>query len=252
MTLSCSRLCTVELARRPSRVVFVSVALLLLPLAWVISAESAQEQRRAPRWFRDADTLIAQLLRLDLKTPYQFDAFPSERAEQADRILWKLWLTTGMPPSVQGDNASFETHVRENAVAYRQYIEQHRHLTLRELQRQGLSNAIDSYGSSLWYMTKRYLAEKASVQSKWKTAVATISPAPTPIIVNIPLPQKVYAKHSANLAAWLKANEKQLVWDADAEKFRPRNGKYLGTDALFRRTMKVHLESYQDRSPRDD
>jgi hypothetical protein len=38
---------------------------------------------------------------------------------KADNIIWKLWLTTGMPPGVRGADKSLRAYVEENASAYR-------------------------------------------------------------------------------------------------------------------------------------
>ncbi len=178
-----------------------------------------------------ANALVATLSNLDVKPTNTATLEPPKDARLAEELLWKLWLTTGMPPLVRGDvSSSLEAYTRANAVAYGQYIAKHNHLGFEELQRIGLANAIDAFGSPLWYMTLKYLAERASVTSDWRIQIHTL---PTLLIVEAPLSDEAYKRLSVELSRWLENNDKELVWNAVEGKFRPRHGAYIVTDALY-------------------
>jgi hypothetical protein len=190
-------------------------------------------------WVTDAESLIHDLndlSKLARTKPERWDAaFQSDNhGRRADKILWRLWLTTGMPPLTHEPEKTFDAYLRQNARVYRRYIAEHRELTLEELHRRGLTNATESFGSPLWYMTLRYLAEKASVKSDWHIELRTT---PTYFLAECPLDKEAYSRQSTAFARWLEANKEQMVWDANTKRFHPRNGEYVGTDGLFQALM---------------
>ncbi len=214
----------------------MSTALFLTPLATLPGNESPRKEASDRSWVAQADAILATLSNLDLKPVNTATLEPSKDVRLAEELLWKLWLTTGMPPLLRGDVPSpFDAYTRTNAVAYRQYIAKHQHLGFDELQRIGLANAIDAFGSPLWYMTLKYLAERVNATSDWRIQIHTL---PTLLIVEAPLSDEAYKRLSTELSRWLENNDKELVWNADEGKFRPRHGKYIGTDALYEACLK--------------
>ncbi|GAG25382.1 unnamed protein product, partial [marine sediment metagenome] len=100
----------------------------------------------------------------------------NERLSQhrkAERILWNLWLTTGKPPLIREENETVKTFLRRNAVDYGRYVTKHAGLTQKELHRIGLANAIDSFGSPLWYMTLKYVTHMTGLGADWTVDIRT-------------------------------------------------------------------------------
>ncbi|MHB0961400.1 MAG: hypothetical protein ACYC0X_34350 [Pirellulaceae bacterium] len=149
--------------------------------------------------------------------------------ERADAILWRLWLTTGMAPVPRRQDESLSATLSRNASAYQRYIGQRAALTEEELGRQGLNNAVGSFGSPLWYTTMQYLTEKANVNFECHIFIDVF---PRRSIIAQPLNSDSYNRLSSALAKWLDANEERMVWDQDASRFRPRKGGYVGVPEL--------------------
>jgi hypothetical protein len=148
-----------------------------------------------------------------------------------DNILWNLWLVTGMPPEIRGLNKSLRTYAEENASAYRKYLGDHADLTEEELQRLGLKNAAKSLGSPFWYMTMKYLNEKAGIEFNPK---AIIRVEPSHFLVEIPLSPDSYIHLSDAILHWLDVNKNRIRWDSDKKRFYPSKGEYLGNEELSR------------------
>lgn len=211
--------------------------------AMATEPENVKSQNR--KWVSHAEGLIVELLQLrHAKQNDELTLNPSREVSRASEIIWELWLTTGMPPLVQGES-SFTTYLSRNATAYRRYIRENEALSGEELHRKGLRNAVDSYGSSLWYMTLKYLEQKAALTSDWRIELRTL---PTVLMVESPMPEAAYAGHSAGLAKWLKENDGELLWDPDTNSFRPRSGRYVGTDLLFESSLKSWINASRSAS----
>lgn len=219
----------------------------------VVTAYSEQLAADAPKsfkgesqrgWVLEAERLVAELGDLARETPrkeeYSWSLKGTLVANQrtADRLLWRLWLVTGMPLLLQKQDEAFDGYFRRNAFAYQDYVAKHNDLTLQEVCRLGLDNAVESAGSPLWYMTLRYLIEKAGVDSRWNVVVNTT---PRRLLTVLPVREGGSKRRFGALAQWLKDNKEKLEWDADAKRFRPQNGKCVGTDELVQSL--VHFES---------
>ena len=114
----------------------MSTALFLTPLTTLPGDESPRKEASDRSWVAQADAILATLSNLDLKPVNTATLEPSKDVRLAEELLWKLWLTTGMPPLLWGDAPPpFDAYTRANAVAYRQYIAKHQHLGFDELQR---------------------------------------------------------------------------------------------------------------------
>ena len=196
--------------------------------------------------------------------PYSSEVEGSVRRKSPDRMLRKLWLLTGMPSLAYDPKKSFHEYYRGNALAYREYVAEHAELSEEALHRVGLANAIDSIGSPQWYMTLKYLAKRASlITLRGRGLRIRMGPGHTNISYRIPdgelagftcsihidilsqtpgsiLPEwsldddAAYARLSAALSRWVKANETRMAWDPRQGMFRPLEGEYLETDDFFR------------------
>ena len=225
----------------------ILATLLSIFLPAVVAQDSPQDGAIKQSWMTQAEALITELSRLDLKPTKIITLEPSREVTRAEEILWELWLTTGMPPLLLGEGKlSLQTYVRNNVIAYQQYLVTHSNLKFEELQRLGLTNTIDAYGSPLWYMTLKYLTVRASVTS---TIQINIHTTPKVLLVESPLSDEAYSTLSAEMARWLKNNEKELDWDVNAKKFRPRSGAYIGTDELYGSRMEYSLFYRRNRLP---
>lgn len=204
-----------------------------------LSADASEPVKGRSRrgWVLEAERLIAELRDLARETPRQEESSWSLKwtrvAKQriADRLLWRLWLVTGMPPLLEERDETFgRSYLQRNVVAYQEYVATHNGLTFEEVCRLGLDNAVESFGSPLWYMTVRYLREKAGVESDCRIVVHST---PSRLLTVCPMNERDSSRQSAAFARWLKDNKEEVVWVADENRFRPRNGKYVGTDELF-------------------
>lgn len=186
-------------------------------------------------WVLEAQRLLAGLSRLAKqprsrgRSSWSLTEMPADQGI-ADRLLWRLWLATGMPPLLREEDDTFDKYLLQNVSAYQEYVDKHRNLPLEQIHRLGLGNAVESFGSPLWYMTLRYLAEKASVESEWRILVNTT---PSRFLTICPMSKAASSRQSAALARWLKDNMELMVWDTVAKRFRPRDGKYVRTKKLF-------------------
>jgi hypothetical protein len=234
---------------------------LVVALVAILLATPAQGEAAVPKtrddWAVTAENLIGQLSDLAQVIPEEkhYDSFAklssakgkrtpwedaltwSERLahyRRGERILWKLWLTTGMPPLTQEADETSTAFFRRNAEAYRKYVNQHAKLSQDDVSRIGLVNAVDAFGSPLWYMTLKYLDQQVSLSHDWTIIIHTT---PSSVLTRSPLNEAAYRRLSAALAHWVKANEGRMVWDENRRRFRPSSGDYLETEDLFRVIM---------------
>jgi len=231
------------------------------------------------RWVSDAQGLVDKFLALansypqvqpptsysDLvRSPEKYRAWASSgegflARESPDRMLWKLWLLTGKPPLAEWPKETSHDYLQRNVLVYREYVAEHATLSEEALHRIGLTNAIDSIGSPLWYMTLEYLARRASLTHDWIIDVRTT---PSSVLRRCPLDEGAYAGLSAALSRWMKVNQSRMVWDPNGRRFRPSNGEYLETGRFLKaivtvmeaadrkRVEKVKESSSDERVPR--
>ncbi len=151
--------------------------------------------------------------------------------EKADGLLWKLWLTTGKAPAPKEENELLSANLSRNAREYQEYVNTHATTTEAELVRLGLTNAVDSLGSPLWYPTMKYLTAKTGMQFEW---IISIHVSPPHYIIEAPLRPDSYQRLSSALSAWLDANKERMVWHPNARRYGPDNRKYVGVAELSR------------------
>ncbi len=150
-------------------------------------------------------------------------------SQEADDILWKLWLVTGMPPSQGRQGESASAFWMRNASEYRKFVARHAALTEEQIGRLGLENAVRTLGSPLWYSTKEYLVARTGVRFD---AIIFIEVFPSRHIIEEPLTPAAYDQLSAALAEWLTTNRDVLTWDETMRRFRPRHGEFVNTRTL--------------------
>lgn len=216
------------------------------------SAASAEEptQKGQRRWVLEAEELVGKLGDLARGTPEiekpdfrEYKKFmrwvmswrvgkQHASFRRAQKLLCRLWLTTGMPPLLLRPDESLRACLNRNASAYRDYVAEHANLADEELHRLGLANSLEAFASPLWYMTlKNYLSKKASLSFD---STVFIHVSRSSCLFGVPLTTDSYTRLSAALSTWLDANEGGMIWDSDARSFRPRKGKYVGTAQLSR------------------
>lgn len=212
----------------------------LFACSWQSSRDvaAAEEPKEHCSWIVQAEQLLAQLARLESEMPREKEASWSREESppsQAyiDRLLWRLWLMTGMQP-LRDDDPTGSRYVQRNIVAYRKYIAEHRTLTSEEVCFQGLKNAIDSFGSELWPMTLKYVIEKTGVTSRWHLEVRTT---PSRFIQRCPIDKEAALRQRDALSNWLHKNRSRMRWDAATQRFQPKSGSYVESDALFELTL---------------
>ena len=207
------------------------ILFVILPnLSFAVNGEETNG-KDSHNWVSEAGSLINKLSVLSIAEPDTFDKLlqPDNKTRKAHIILWNLWLTTGMPP-LNLQEKPFNKYLLDNEVAYRNYIKKHKDLNLEQINHLGIENASSAIGTSLWYMTTKYLSEKASIESEWHFDIQST---PSYFLVESPLIKEDYSRLSSAFSKWLVDNKDEMVWDADAKRFRPRHGKYKGTDKLF-------------------
>lgn len=189
------------------------------------------DRKDAHAWISQANSLIEKLDAIILARPDTPDRFfePNNRVRRAEGVLWDLWLTTGMPP-VSQDHKPFNIYLSENTTAYREYVSRHKDLNLEQLHRLGIDNTKSAFGSPLWYMATKYLVERGRVTSDYHFESR---PMPARVFEEIPLKKEAYIRQTTAVEKWLKENGHEMVWNKQAKRFHPRNGKYVGTDELF-------------------
>jgi len=223
-------------------------------------SDSVTEARKETQhhWVTEAEELIQELLDLAHDTreievpdsdypvkalgaiaPYAKELF--EKRDKGHELLWKLWLVTGLPPDTVGQHKSLQAFFRRSASTYQRYVTEHADLTEEEIDRLGLSNAVESFGSPLWYTTLEFLEKKSGFRMKWHCRIHVI---PHDRIISSPLPEESYDRLSDALKRWLDANRGRMVWDSRARGFRP-HGSYIRTAHL----TKVILEANDFRIP---
>ena len=218
---------------------FVKSQLLIDELLEISSDVAKTEQKAKGITLRgeatgDHEKMVADLVLLNLSS--------WDIGRKADGVLWRLWLTTGQIPTPKQENESLAANLLRNARKYREYISTHATATEEEIVRLGLTNAVDSFGSPLWYPTMKYLTEKTKVQFE---CIIFIDVIPSRSIIAESLPSDSYDQLSLALAEWLDANQERMVWDPDARRFRPRKGEYVGvpelSDALLTASRKAEI-----------
>lgn len=186
-----------------------------------------------PQWVLDAYRLIEDLSivvkQVSETGVYINFADRMTLQEKADRILLRLWLTTGMPPLVEEQGRLPLKLLKQNVFAYTQYVADNSNLTCEEIHRKGLQNAIDAIGSPLWYMTVKYLAATANVMPNWPIEIHTT---PKRLLIAKSLSKEAYERLSHAFSDWLDANKKRMIWNAKGNRFCPQNGGYVGTEEL--------------------
>lgn len=221
---------------------------LFLVVAQPLLGQSATQAGAAQdQWVSNADELVKELLDLVRNAPEMEDIDMSKDSDvtravassiggqrlanlqRADKILWKLWLTTGMAPIVRGREKPLPIWLKENALAYQQYLSKHAKLTEEQLQRIGVANTVQSLGSPYWYMTMRYLTDKTGVEFALRVEVHVV---PDHFIVETPLTPESYKSLANAMSRWLELNKHRMAWDSRNGRFRPQDGTYLSTDEL--------------------
>jgi hypothetical protein len=191
-------------------------------------------------WAMEAEQMVTELRRLASEADEnEHPSWPSELewskmlADEtaADKLLWRLWLRTGMPPLLRDTRTEpLAKYLRRNLSAYQAHISEHSNMTAEEVSALGLANAIEAFGSPLWYMTLRYLFEMTGVDTHWQVIVQST---PNRFLVASPINDEAASSQRAALARWLQENLDDMVWDGRSEQFRPRSGTYRGSDTLF-------------------
>jgi hypothetical protein len=219
---------------------FVKSQLLIDELLQISSDVAKTEQKAKGITLRgdvtgEREKVVADLVLLNLSS--------WEIGRKADGVLWRLWLTTGKIPTPEQENESLAANLLQNAREYREYISKHATATEEEIVRLGLTNAVDSFGSPLWYPTMKYITEKTKVKFE---CIIFIDVIPSRSIIAESLPSDSYDQLSSALKKWLDANQQRMVWDPDASRFRPRKGGYVGvaelSDALLIASGKAENE----------
>lgn len=93
---------------------------------------------------------------------------------KADYLIWKLWLVTGHPPVLQtptGVNVLSESHIDN----YRQFVNEHAHLTSQQLHQRGILNAGSAFASPLCYSTLKYVDTLTGHRGLWMSGPLIIS-----------------------------------------------------------------------------
>lgn len=186
------------------------------------------------QWVSEAKGLIEELHRL-IRATHDHNKLSSfseslDHLEKADRILWKLWLVTGMPPQIHDTNRDLRRFLEQNTSAYQQYVTEKANLTSEDIHRLGLTNSIASFGSPLWYMTLKYLKKNTGLVTEWHIEIFTT---PKRFMVTEPLSKRSYRRLSAAMSRWLTANRERLVWNPKTQRFHAKDGEYIETDGLF-------------------
>lgn len=158
----------------------------------------------------------------------KFVSLCSERLVQrrkAEKMLWKLWLTTGKPPLTRKADEKFKIYLRNNAVDYQCYVTKNADLTQKDIHRIGLENAVESFGTSMWYMALKYVMEKTNLVADWTVVIHTT---PSHTIIDSQLSEENYRHLSTAYSHWLKANIENMIWDQKKECFHPKDGGLYG------------------------
>lgn len=148
---------------------------------------------------------------------------------KADEILWSLWLVTGKPPLLRGDAEPLREFLARNVRSYESYVTAHGDMTCEDINRIGLANAVESFGSPLWIMTLFYLSEKTGLDN----AILEVRSTPPRPMVVWPLKSEEYERKATALSKWLDANRGRLQWESSKLRFRSSEGAFLGTEDLF-------------------
>jgi hypothetical protein len=246
-----------------SVIVFFGVYAVFLPFSFLESlsaSETTTTERLKHLWVAEAATLVRELTDLADDTPNV--AIPestdpvirraplvansrklADNRDKSDELFWRLWLVTGKPPTIDEPKKTLREFLKESASSYQEYLAQHVNATEEEITRIALSNAVQSIGSSLWYMTLQFLDKKINSDLGSQFVVSTFPPR---TIVLSPLQRDSYNRLSGALRDWINANSEQLDWNPEKKQFRARvggyteNGKLLGViENEFRMSLPV-------------
>jgi hypothetical protein len=168
--------------------------------------------------------------------------------QKGEDLIWKLWLTTGLPPLMYDQDKSLRSFLFRSASAYHKYVTNNAYLTEEELNRVALSNAINSIGSPMWYTTLEFLENKTGCKLRRNIIIDVF---PHHRIMHYQLPKKSYHRLSKALRHWLSDNRQQLKWDSKIRRFRPSDSGYVGTDDLsriIREEFQAAIEDQRDLS----
>jgi hypothetical protein len=218
------------------------------------SKKSAQD--REEPWVGESKRLIEKLRSLANDTPkigspdrYTLAEWLKSVAPQMDKLvdcryegnelLWDLWLLTGQCPQID-KGKSLDEYLRDNAVMYQEYVSRHASLSEEEVVRLALTAAIDTFASSRWYMTLRYLEKKVgfrTITHDGERVYIIVHVTPSYKIIESPLSNGSYGRLRVAIKRWLSNNKDGMIWDSTVRQFRPRE-KYRGdaelTDAVLR------------------
>ena len=157
------------------------------------------------------------------------------RSRRADRLLWRLWLATGMPPllPVSADETQ-RSFFQRNAVAYRQYIDRNRNLSEGDLHAAGLANAAVAVGTPLWYPALQYFDRISGVPLR---DLVIINSTPGYFVLGweaVTLRKQTSDVIASGLSVWVEANRGRMLWDSERGRFGARDAEFVGDGALMK------------------
>jgi len=179
-----------------------------------------------PQWVAQANRLIAELSHvIEVAKPFPAGNPIADR-KRAEQLIWKLWLLTGMPPD-RGSEAEWKAISETHVNSYKQFVMNHAHWTEKQLVRHGIRSAADAFGSSMCYMTMRYVNEKTG-----NTYPRFISTTPSHTIHVVSLSDSDRAFLRAEYVRWLATHFKHSNWQPSHSQFRLPSGRPVGMQRL--------------------
>jgi hypothetical protein len=193
-------------------------------------------------WAKDAFGLLGELAavidRLPETVPRSWEEIiesgsvewlgPETRAnrKKGQRLLWKLWLTTGLVPLRwdMHDEETARSWFERNQAHYVQYVAANKARPAREIVVRGLDSAVLAARSQLWVGAFHYLAAKTSLPLD--RVVMGSSGADAIVMWRWPAgesgrerEQRMAERFSTALRVWLDAKVDDLVWDERSHTF---------------------------------
>ena len=172
--------------------------------------------------------------------------------EKGDRILWKLWLTTGKVPLENDEPEETARSLFErNHDEYRQYVEANKARPAEDIHTQGLNNAIEAIRTPLWESALLYLQHKTGLPFD---RMQEPFPSSGCIVLGSWLTpkggreQRRAERIAAAVRVWLNAKTDQLVWNEQSRAFIVEIEDCQDTDILLTEVYEAMVAEMSVRS----
>lgn len=164
------------------------------------------------------------------------------RTDEAERVLWKLWIVTGKPP-FRRKARTRRRWLERNAETYASYIQRHRNIDSLELHTMGLASAAETCATDLWLPALRYVEEVTGLSLSDAVMVRVVPGRGGPLATSVlpPLNGRSSWQLAEAIRKWARINDEHMTWSEEKRMLVPTRGDFRGTRRLEREVDSILL-----------